>query len=95
MHWSRRTFWLNVGFICWYWVWQSAHFTIDLDTDTRWEFVSLFSAGIQLAKSQLYLVEIVKLASHSDISVTSNVSGLLGAQHKLERGLLKSAAPCK
>merc|ERR1712168_846816 len=41
----------------------------------------------------LYLVEIVKLASHSDISVTSNVSGLLGAQHKLKRGLLKSAAP--
>ena len=41
--------------------------------------------------------DLTPLEQHLDgsHSVTSNVSGLLGAQHKLERGLLKSAAPCK
>ena len=77
MNWSGRSLGLHIRFVCWYGIGQSAHLAIDLDTDAGWELISLLSAGVQLTEPQLYLVQVVQLGAHPDVSVAGNVGGLL------------------
>ena len=89
MNWSGWSLGLHIRFVGWYWVGQSAHLTIDLNTDAGWELIPLLHTGIQLTEPQLYLVQVVQLGAHPDVSVAGDVGGLLGCQQELELSLLE------
>ena len=95
MNWSGWSLGLHIRFVGWYGIGQSAHLAIDLDTDAGWELIPLLHTGVQLTEPELYLVQVVQLGAHPDVSVAGNVGRLLRAQHELKLGFLEPTASCK